>query len=141
MLVKNCELLFQNSKNTYGTQMFFSPAAPLFFPESLKTNSTMKHTIKSARYMWNYVAELTFDDNRVALFDFERVVRDNEAPAYSIYRNKGFFERALRNNGETLSWHDDMVFDANWLYALMPDAAIERFSATLPLTVYVNYKA
>ena len=92
--------------------------------------------------MWNYVIELTFDDNRVASFDFERIVKDAHAPAAvaKYAKTTTFRANATIGNPQQLAWHDDMVFDANWLYALMHDAEISKFSSIQPITISVNCK-
>jgi len=100
-----------------------------------------KHTIKAARYMWNYVIELTFDNGRKAAFDFERVVKGAvNAPAIAKYQAiPTFRDNATIGNPNQLAWADDMVFDANWLYALMPDAD-QMTADDSPLTIIVNCK-
>lgn len=99
-----------------------------------------KHTIKSARYMWNYVVELTFDDNRVAAFDFEPVVKLSDTPTVAQYANSmRLFRKFSVENPNQLAWFSDMVFDANWLYALMPDLEMVRYMPQ-PITLSVNCK-
>ena len=81
------------------------------------------HTITYATYLWNYIVELTFDDGRKAAFDFERTVKSANDRAVARYADMRLFRIfTVIENGRQIAWDVAMVLDANWLYALMPEA-------------------
>ena len=89
-----------------------------------------QHTIIKARYLWNYIVECTFDDCTTMAYDIERVIKGSHNPAVSQYVNVRRFQSGwLVSDKKALTWRDlcehestdNMVFDANWLYAIIPD--------------------
>ena len=72
--------------------------------------------IVSARYIDSYKLELTFNDGKINIVDFENFISSSGHPEIKKYQDKNLFKNFNLTHGE-LEWGDyDLVFPISDLY-------------------------
>ncbi len=72
--------------------------------------------IESAKYINGYKLELTFNDGKINIVDFENFIFSSGHPEIKKYQDKNLFKKFNLTYGE-LEWGDyDLVFPISELY-------------------------
>lgn len=73
--------------------------------------------IISAKYIEGYKIELTFNDGKVNIIDFEKQIMAQKVPEYAAYQNINEFKKFKIDDGNIVWGEDwDLIFELHRLY-------------------------